>query len=71
MQSLSCRWQLPIFSGRLQPNIVGVCELNFCVRYGYKWVLTAIITTLVDHVFSTITSTYLPLIRISPFSKVR
>ena len=45
---LVCRWQLPIFSGRLQPNIVGVCELNFCVRYGYKWVLTAIITTLVD-----------------------
>ena len=33
--------RLPIFPGRLQPSIVGVCELNFCVRNGNRWDLTA------------------------------
>ncbi len=33
--------QLPIFPGRLQPSIVGVCELNFCVRNRNRWILTA------------------------------
>ena len=33
--------QLPIFPGRLQPSIVGVCALNFCVRDGNRWNRTA------------------------------
>ena len=40
-------WQRSIFSGRLQPNIVDVWELNFCVRNGNKWILSAIITIMV------------------------
>ena len=52
-QQPSIRWavaifkgsrQLPIFTGRCQPAIVGVRELNFCVRHGYRWVLSAIAT---------------------------
>ena len=31
------RW--PIFPGRRQPSIVGITELNFCVRNGYRWTL--------------------------------
>ena len=34
----------PIFPGRRQPSIFGVCKLNFCVRYGNRWILTAICT---------------------------
>ena len=37
---------LPIFPGRRQPSIVGAGELNFCVRYGNRWTLTAISTNL-------------------------
>ena len=36
--------QLPIFTGRCQPAIVGVRELNFCVRDGNRWILSAIAT---------------------------
>ena len=35
---------LPIFPGRRQPSIVGADELNFCVRNGNRWTLTAIST---------------------------
>ena len=35
---------LPIFTGRLQPTIFGASELNFCVRNGNRWDLTAIDT---------------------------
>ena len=35
---------LPIFPGRLQPSIVGRSELNFRVRDGNGWTLTAINT---------------------------
>ena len=35
---------LPIFTARHQATIVGVSELNFCVRDGYRWTLTTIIT---------------------------
>ena len=37
-------WHLPIFPGRRQPSIVGASELNFCVRNGNRWTLTAIDT---------------------------
>ena len=36
--------QLPILPGRFQPSTFGVCELNFRVRHGYGWCLTAIAT---------------------------
>ena len=35
---------LPIFTARHQATIVGACELNFCVRDGNRWTLTAINT---------------------------
>ena len=35
---------LPIFTARHQATIVGVSELNFCVRDGNRWTLTAINT---------------------------
>ena len=35
---------LPIFPGRRQPSIVGASELNFRVRDGNGWTLTAIST---------------------------
>ncbi len=35
---------LPIFPGRLQPSIVGADELNYRVRNGNGWTLTAINT---------------------------
>ena len=43
---------LPIFPGRRQPSIVGAGELNFCVRYGNRWTLTAISTNLFNFVSS-------------------
>ena len=33
-----------IFPGRRQPSIVDTGELNFCVRDGNRWILTAIDT---------------------------
>ena len=35
---------LPIFPGRRQPSIVGAGELNYRVRNGNGWTLTAINT---------------------------
>ena len=37
-----------IFPGRLQPSIVDTGELNFCVRDGNRWNLTAISTGFED-----------------------
>ncbi len=42
---------LPIFPGRRQPSIVGAGELNFCVRYGNRWTLTAISTNFIQLCF--------------------
>ena len=39
--------QRPIFPYRHQYSIFGASELNFCVRYEYRWILTAIITAMV------------------------
>ena len=53
MQNPTCFWQVGfcvlcwlrhIFPGRLQPSIVCAGELNFCVRKGNRWTLTAIET---------------------------
>ena len=47
-QSKDCPFQqfrrIPIFPSRHQLSIFGVCELNFCVRNGNRWILTAIST---------------------------
>ena len=45
---------LPIFPGRRQPSIVGAGELNFCVRYGNRWTLTAISTNLFNFLSSSL-----------------
>ena len=42
--SASSNQRLPIFPGSRPPSIFGVCELNFCVRDGNRWNLTAIVT---------------------------
>ena len=39
----SC-WRLSIVPGRLQPSIVDINELNFCVRDGNRWTLVIIDT---------------------------
>ena len=49
---------LPIFPGRRQPSIVGAGELNFCVRYGNRWTLTAISTNLFNFFLSNLALKY-------------
>ena len=41
---------LPIFPASHPASIVGVHELNFCVRYGNRWTLMTINTNYVDGV---------------------
>ena len=41
-------WRRSIFPGRCQPSIVDTGELNFRVRYGNGWTLTAINTNYGD-----------------------
>ena len=43
---------LPIFPGSHPPSIVGANELNFCVRDGNRWTLTAINTNFVEANFA-------------------
>ena len=40
---------LPIFTARHQATIVGVSELNFCVRDGNRWTLTTINTNFLGY----------------------
>ena len=42
---------LPIFTASRPATIVGASELNFCVRDGNRWTLTAINTNFVDTSF--------------------
>ena len=39
---------LPIFPASHPASIVGGNELNFCVRYGNRWTLTAISTNFIQ-----------------------
>ena len=39
---------LPIFPGSRPPSIVGASELNFCVRDGNRWTLSAINTNYIN-----------------------
>ena len=43
---LSCHGirQRPTLPGRLQPSTIGAERLNFCVRYGNRWIPFAIVT---------------------------
>ena len=36
--------QCPTLPGRLQPSTIGAERLNFCVRYGNRWIPFAIVT---------------------------
>ena len=45
---LSVVLALPIFPGSRPPSIVGVHELNFCVRDGNRWTLMTINTNYAD-----------------------
>ena len=49
---------LPIFPGRCQPSIFGTSELNFRVRNGNGWTLTAISTDFVDASFVSFASAF-------------
>ena len=49
---------LPIFPGSRPPSIVGVHELNFCVRDGNRWTLMTINTNYICQSFIALT-TYL------------
>ncbi len=55
IDALSSNQQLPILPVRLQTSTFGVCELNYCVRYGYRWILAAIVTE-----FSFLEATFVP-----------
>ena len=43
---------LPIFPGSHPPSIVGVHELNFCVRDGNRWTLMTINTNYLRWLFT-------------------
>ena len=45
---------LPIFPASHPASIVGACELNFCVRDGNRWTLTAINTNLLRKAFASL-----------------
>ena len=36
--------QRPTLPGRLQPSTIGAERLNFCVRYGNRWIPFAVAT---------------------------
>ena len=42
--SLQVHRQRPIFPDRLQSSIFGDEKLNFCVRYGNRWILLSMVT---------------------------
>ena len=42
---------LPIFPGSHPPSIVGVHELNFCVRDGNRWTLMTINTNFINGIY--------------------
>ena len=44
-------WQLPSLPGGLPPSTIGVRRLNFCVRYGYRCIPSAIVTTYLIYCF--------------------
>ena len=41
------KWRCPILPVSVPTSTFGVRKLNFCVRYGNRWNLSAIITTMV------------------------
>ena len=45
---------LPIFPASHPASIVGACELNFCVRDGNRWTLTAINTNFLRKAFASL-----------------
>ena len=45
-------WLLPTLPGSFPPSTFGAGELNFCVRYGNRCILSAIITTYLIEVYT-------------------
>ena len=43
--------QRPTLPGRLQPSTIGAERLNFCVRYGNRWIPFAIVTGILCRAF--------------------
>ena len=61
---------LPIFTASRPATIVGVHELNFCVRDGNRWTLMTINTnSLTEEVFPFLYKTYFPGFCYSPLCK--
>ena len=61
---------LPIFTASRPATIVGVHELNFCVRDGNRWTLMTINTnSLTEEVFPFLYKTYFPVFCYSPLCK--
>ena len=65
------KWRCPILPVSVPTSTFGVRKLNFCVRYGNRWNLSAIITTMV--IYQTITVKNIRIMFLNtmhPFSEV-
>ena len=65
------KWRCPILPVGVPTSTFGVRKLNFCVRYGNRWNLSAIITTMV--IYQTITVKHIQIMFLNtmyPFSEV-
>ena len=65
------KWRCPILPVSVPTSTFGVRKLNFCVRYGNRWNLSAIITTMV--IYQTITVKHIRIMFLNtmhPFSEV-
>ena len=65
------KWRCPILPVSVPTSTFGVRKLNFCVRYGNRWNLSAIITTMV--IYQTIMVKHIQIMFLNtmyPFSEV-
>ena len=70
-RSRTGKWRCPILPVSVPTSTFGVRKLNFCVRYGNRWNLSAIITTMV--IYQTITVKHIRIMFLNtmhPFSEV-
>ena len=59
--------QRPTLPGRLQPSTIGAERLNFCVRYGNRWIPFAVATGIVQGLYPENRTSESPHLAISPF----
>ena len=62
---------LPIFPGSRPPSIVGVHELNFCVRDGNRWTLMTINTNSMDGFYHLLLKHGLPWFKLGDPYRIR